>query len=336
MLVATETISLEDELPARELSSERYWTENYCYIAYDHESRVGLYLHIGRWLQDPSIWRECVYVYLPDGTTLNYRSLGRGDCSNGPAGALVRYDCREPGQLWVVNFTGPTNHFTKQDILGGEAQRERVLEYMQMEVTFRATGPIMHYRIDDNRSIGRWHYEQELAVDATIAHKGKTYRMSAGQGWRDHTRGPRWLGNVLGHFNIQARLPDGRSVSAFQVWEQREGKEVRIVDEARVVKDGKFVDAKIVYGSRLHGIENIDDDILLTLDTADERIELVGQPLNLMIYSNTPTFEILYGFAPKSAPYVCFNQPTQFHYRDTIVGGSTERTKWFGPMPWEG
>ena len=219
MLIARETISLADELPVSIIPQEKHWTENYCYIGYDFETQVGLYLHIGRWLQDPTIWRECVYVYLPDGTTLNYRSLGRGDCSKGPQGALVKYECKEPGKLWETTFCGPTNHFRREDIVSGAPQLERILDYMQMQVAFRSAGPIIQYEVFDNSSIGRWHYEQELNVDAEIAFKGRTYIMRNGQGWRDHAR-TRWLGNVLGHINFQGRLPDGRSFAAFQVWER--------------------------------------------------------------------------------------------------------------------
>jgi hypothetical protein len=332
MLVAKDAIPLADELPITVIPREKYWTENYCYIGYDFETQVGLYLHIGRWLQDPTIWRECVYVYLPDGTTLNYRSLGKGDCSKGPQGALVKYECKEPGKLWETTFRGPTNHFTREDILSGGPQPERILEYMQMQVEFKAAGPIIQYEISDNSSIGRWHYEQELNVDAQITFKGRTYVMRGGQGWRDHTRGPRWLGNVLGHINFQGRLPDGRSFAAFQVWERRNDREVQIVDEARIIDRGKFTLAKIVSASRLLDVEQLSHPIQLTLQTDDERIELIGEPLNLMIYSNSPTFEILYGHAPALAPFVCFNQPVRWRRGADLFGGSAERTKWFGPM----
>ena len=238
----------------------------------------------------------------------------------------------QPGKLWTTAFEGPCNHFTREDILEGEGQRERILDYMQLDATFNAAGPIIRYKIEENSSIGRWHYEQELAVDAVIRYKGVDYQMHAGQGWRDHTRGPRWLGNVLGHINFQGRLPDGRSFSAFQVWEWRDGKEVQIVNEARLVKGNDFTAATIVAASRLESTQQLSDEIKLTLEADGERIELVGEPLNLLIYSNTPTFEIVYGFAPKIAPFVCFNQPTRFRYCDTIIGGSAERTKWFGAM----
>ncbi len=332
MLVAKDTIPLADELPVTEIPKEKYWTENYCYIGYDFASRVGLYLHIGRWLQDPTIWRECIYVYLPDGTTLNYRSLGKGDCSKGPQGALVKYECKEPGRWWETTFRGPTNHFTREDILSGGPQPERILDYMEMQVDFRAAGPIITYEISDNSSIGRWHYEQELNVDAKILFRGRTHVMQSGQGWRDHTRGPRWLGNVLGHINFQGRLPDGRSFAAFQVWERRNGREMQSVDEARIIDRGKFTLARVVAASRLLTTEQLSEPLTLTLETEHERIELIGEPLNLMIYSNSPTFEILYGLAPALAPFVCFNQPVQWRCGEEAFGGSAERTKWFGPM----
>lgn len=334
MLIALESLSFEDEVPTRQIPDEPLWTENYCYIAYDFETNVGLYLHIGRWLQDPSLWREQVYVYLPDGTTLNYRSIGARDCSKGPQGALVSYECVEAGELWKIDFDGPTNHFDRATSLARTPLPERVLEKMTLTSAHSGAGPVLMFQIPDNRSIGRWHYEQEMVVDAVIEHGGATYRMNRAQGWRDHTRGPRYLGNVLGHINMQGKLPDGRFFSAFQVWEDHDGEEVQIVDECRMIKDGVFSPCRIVEASRLMSPEQLDEPVRLVLDADGERIELVGEALNLLTYSCTPTFEILYGFAPEQAPFVCFNQPTRFRYRDGYVGGSVERTLRFGePAP---
>lgn len=331
MLVATDTIALADELPLAKIPSEKWWSENYCFIGYDFAADVGLYLHMGRWLQDPTVWREEVYVYLPDGTTLNYRSLGRGDAGKGPRGALVRYECEEPGRRWDVCFQGPANHMTRTQSLDGEGMRERAMERMTMDVTFKGAGPIIVYNVEDNVTFGRWHYEQEMSVDAEFTFGDKTYRMKSGQGWRDHTRGPRHLSDVRGHINFQGKLPDGRFFCAFRVWEERDGKERKIVDEARLVKGSQFVTAEILEATRLNSIDELDRDVRLVLQAGEERIELVGRPLNLMCYSCTPTYEVLYGFAPQAAPFVCFNQPVRFSCGGRTLGGSVERTIWFGP-----
>jgi len=331
MLVATNTISLADELPVTEIPTEKRWSENYCFIGYDFATRVGLYLHMGRWLQDPTVWREEVYVYLADGTTLNYRSLGRSESRQGPRGALVVYECRQPGQLWQVSFRGPVNHLTRAQIMEGDGLRERPMELMEMEATFTAAGPIIKYDVTDNVTFGRWHYEQEMSIDASFKYGGRTYRMQDGQGWRDHTRGPRHLADVRGHINFQGRLPDGRFFCAFQVWEERAAREVQIVNEARLVKASTFTSAEILEASRLQSVAQLDAPVKLVLRTADERIELVGQPLNLLCYSCTPTYEVLYGFVPHAAPFVCFNQPVLFKHGEQAMGGSIERTMWFGP-----
>ncbi|MET0986452.1 MAG: hypothetical protein ABW034_13700 [Steroidobacteraceae bacterium] len=335
MLVATNSISLADELPLEHIPPEKRWSENYCFIGYDFVTRVGLYLHIGRWLQDPTIWREQLYVYLPDGTTLNYRSLGRGDSAKGPHGALVSYDCQEPGHLWRVTFKGPTNHLTRAQVLEAHGLREQPMEIMEMDAIFKGAGPIIRYDVMDNVTFGRWHYEQEMSIDARFKFRGQTYEMKAAQGWRDHTRGPRHLADVRGHINFQGRLPDGRFFCAFQVWEERNAREVQIVNDARLVNGSDFIEAEILEATRLRSVSALDNDIKLTLKVGKEHIELVGRPLNLMCYSCTPTFEILYGFAPEAAPFVCFNQPVQFRFGNQVIGGSIERTMWFGPTTLE-
>ena len=326
MLIPIDNLALSDELPLGEIPAEQHWSENYCFFGHDHESNVGLYLHIGRWAQDPSIWREQVYIYLPDGTSLSYRSLGRGDSGRGPAGALLRLTCKKPGELWQADYEGPTIHTNPHMLLSGPL-RESILENMALHIDFKGLGPPMMYKIADNSTIGRWHYEQEIALDGTVRFAGREHRIR-GHGWRDHTRGPRHLSKLRGHVNTSGRLPDGTFFSCFVLWEERDGVDQKVVSEGRLIKDSKFTSAEVVEYSRLTSLGQYADDIRLTLATPQRRIELVGTPLNLVVISCSATFEFIYGVGPQIAPLTTFNQPVRYRWGDEVVGGHSERSIW--------
>ncbi|MET0988432.1 MAG: hypothetical protein ABW034_23785 [Steroidobacteraceae bacterium] len=153
-----------------------------CFFGHDYESNCGLYVHIGRWAQDPTIWREQVYVYLPDGTSLSHRSLGQGDCGAGPSGALLRLKCLVPGQRWECVYAGPTIHTHPSMLLDGPL-RETILEKMELRIAFSALRPPLMYHIPDNSTIGRWHYEQEIALDGSVQFRGREHPIK-GHGWR--------------------------------------------------------------------------------------------------------------------------------------------------------
>ena len=329
MLVPIENLALVDELPLRDIPGEKHWSENYCFFGHDYESNVGLYLHIGRWAQDPRIWREQVYIYLPDGTSLSYRSLGCGDASQGPSGALLRLTCRTPGELWQANYEGPTIHTDPLMLLSGPL-RESILEKMSLHIDFKGLGPPMMYKIEENSTIGRWHYEQEIALDGVVNFAGREYRIK-GHGWRDHTRGPRYLSNLRGHVNTSGRLPDGTFFSCFVLWEERDGVEKKVVSEGRLIKDSKFTSAEVLEYTRLTSLDQHGDDIKLTLAAPGRRIELVGTPLNLVVISCSETFEFIYGVGPKLAPLATFNQPVRYRWGEELVGGHSERSIWLKP-----
>ncbi|MET0657396.1 MAG: hypothetical protein ABW110_04465, partial [Steroidobacteraceae bacterium] len=43
--------------------------------------------------------------------------------------------------------------------------------------------PPLMYHIPDNSTIGRWHYEQEIALDGSVQFRGREHPIK-GHGWR--------------------------------------------------------------------------------------------------------------------------------------------------------
>ena len=64
------------------------WSENYCLAAFDPKCGVGIWLHMGRWRKDLTLWREIVTIRLPDGSVVAHRAIGNSRAAkDGPGGA---------------------------------------------------------------------------------------------------------------------------------------------------------------------------------------------------------------------------------------------------------
>ncbi|MET0985875.1 MAG: hypothetical protein ABW034_10755 [Steroidobacteraceae bacterium] len=56
-----------DEFPIREIPRTALWSENYALLCGDPATNASVYFSCGRWLDDPTIWREVIGIVLPDG-----------------------------------------------------------------------------------------------------------------------------------------------------------------------------------------------------------------------------------------------------------------------------
>ena len=94
--------------PEREFPAQSYpdniplWTENYCFVAYDPISQVGLWTHLGRAPFDSTLWRELSIVYLPSGERLVNKGYGRSETPRGPGGATMTFECVDPFRQWRI------------------------------------------------------------------------------------------------------------------------------------------------------------------------------------------------------------------------------------------
>src|SRR5262249_21989879 len=87
-----------DEYPIKAIPDTPRWSENYAAMFFCPASRVAIYCSIGRWLGDPTMWRDLIMVALPDRTVLYSKSFGRGGTPNSAGTGLSRFEVLEPGK----------------------------------------------------------------------------------------------------------------------------------------------------------------------------------------------------------------------------------------------
>lgn len=210
------SVSLPQGLePEREFPAQSYpdniplWTENYCFVAYDPGSQVGLWTHLGRAPFDSTLWRELSIVYLPDGDRLVNKGYGRSETARGPGGATMAFHCVEPFRQWRMNRDGGSIRTTVDQLYHGMVTDQRH-ERVGFDLTLDCFGGVWDWgEVEDAHKWGKLHYEQLVGVKGTISIGGQAIPFD-GQGLRDHTSGARDFTIFSSHIWSWANFPSGR------------------------------------------------------------------------------------------------------------------------------
>ncbi|HVW32840.1 MAG TPA: hypothetical protein VHL53_09910 [Acidimicrobiia bacterium] len=197
------------EFPAQEWPDVPRWTENYCYVAYDPTTELGLWTHLGRAPFDPTLWRELSLVFLPSGERLVNKGYGRTETARGPGAATLAFECVEPWKRWRTRRDGASIRTTALALDAGMLS-DRAHERVAFDLDWEDRGPLWDWgEVEAAHSWGRLHYEQLATVAGHVTVGGSTVPFS-GAGIRDHTRGPRDFRSVERHIWAWGNFPSGR------------------------------------------------------------------------------------------------------------------------------
>lgn len=204
----------EQELPFAPPANVDGWTEHYAFFAYDASAEAGLFIHMSRVPDDPTIWRGTLQIYLPGSELLVAKYFGRSGSNDGPGAGPLRIRCEVPFRTFVAEFDGMVHRSTRQAITSGVV-RDSPGELVRFKVAFEAAGPLQGKReVMKDRVDGSFHTEQVGASNGSITVAGRTLRIS-GLGVRDHSAGVRHYGKVVSHMWLHGLFPSGLSFSIF-------------------------------------------------------------------------------------------------------------------------
>jgi hypothetical protein len=318
-----------EENPVATLPDVANWSENYAFYAYDYGTHVGFTAFIGRWIKNAALWREQLFIYLPDGTLLSHRTIGPAPDGTGPSGGAVRASCETPGKRWRLRFEGamrqdPFDGFRHEPILEGRPYPVR------FDVELDCNTPVWMMSTQDNSSYGKFHYEQGHASRGAVTFAGRRHTFN-GPGFRDHSRGPRHLGGFDGHTWIQLFLPDGQVFATYQAWAQQAGASQRILDQSIVMSGQQIHAATLLRAPRLTSLEQLRDPVELRVSVADHEHVLRGEPFNQMLNSFTEDFDFYFGVAPGLAEFMSIDQPMLFDSDVGVVRGYVQRSMRISP-----
>jgi hypothetical protein len=318
-------LDLVAEAPLRSLEGLANATENYAWCGYDAEQNVGFFSHLGRWSWDRELWREQLYIYLPDRTVLAYRGFGRGDCSTGPAAGIQQQRCLEPGKRWSLRHHGPIMHLDPHQLVQGPAQ-EPFIQRVEFDIEFHGDLAPFFYPQSDNTIWGAWHYEQVGSMSGVIKFEDNTYNVN-GFAFRDHTRGPRNLSHFCGSNWIQGLLPGGTGFAVFQTWQNDSNVITTGLSELTLTTADSVEEAKLLHAPGMDSMDDLTAPIKIAFESSHGRVDIIGEPLNTMIFSPSSRHEILLGAARGKAPLVVAEQPVLLRIGDQISVGHSERCR---------
>ena len=327
----TAALTLADEIPLAPCPPD--WSENYCWHGHDAQRGIGFWIHMGTWPLDTRIWRETIIVFLPDGSAMVQRGYGAGDCAQGPAGALLTMRCATAAQHWSIHYHGPGRRTSTAALLQGGMQ-ENISELLNMELTLTAYSDIWEFGHRDNTAWGRRHYEQMLDFRGRIGFGAETLEV-AGTAYRDHSRGPRNLGDWRRHNWIQGRLNDGWGFAIFELWtDAPEGEKKQLDNAVMIDPAGRILPASILASPGLVTPASLQADYELVLQSPARRLELRGRARNTIPISFEATTEAyLFGMAADALPFTAFEQPARFFGNGYDGFGHTERSMRAGSGP---
>jgi hypothetical protein len=317
-------LCIEDELPVKKLPDVVDWSENYAFIGYDFNRHIGFCAYIGRWVKNPSVWREQLYLYLPDGSILSHTGMGKSATDGVITAGCLALQCLEAGGTWQIDFDGPMRRDTL-DQLCTEPVNQRSPINVQFNVTIDHRCPVWMFPRADNSTFGKFHYEQMGVSRGTLAFAGTTLSFEAPT-YRDHTRGPRNLSHYNGHIWLQLHFPNGPSFSTYHMWHDNNGKPEQILDLGTSVRPGELLEAKLLNSPRLSSPKHLGESITVQIEMEGRLRELTGRPLSTLAYSFSRDVEFFYGLVPSVADFYSIEQPLLFETAEGPVPGYIQRS----------
>jgi hypothetical protein len=170
------------------------WSETKWVGCWNPDDQVGLYVHLGRFPLDRSLWWVQTIVYLPDGTMVVDRSWGRApDPNTVTTGAFELHGTA--GEV-VCRYDGPGEHCSPADL----ARRPRGAG-PSVRIAFEITGRRSRPAWDPYRGSGStqdWagdtHVQLHLGIIGELTVDDRHYRLD-GLGFGDQSCGTRdWTG----------------------------------------------------------------------------------------------------------------------------------------------
>jgi hypothetical protein len=314
-----------DELPVAQLPADPAFRENFCFDGYDHERNIGFWLHLGRWSQDNSLWREQINVYLPDGTQLMRRSFGHRDIHNAAAGACFTITIEDPARAIRLGYNGPARVMTDAELASAPV-REAEMPILNFDIQFQSDHGVWDF--DSKPGSEVWmasHYEQPGKAIGRISWGGKDYEIT-GAGYRDHSRGPRSFAGLVGSCWLHGVFPSGRAFALIDILILQDGKLSRAPSSKAVIfENGKVHDAIAEHPPYLESVTSQHDPYTLKLTSELGVMEIEAQPRRGVPHSTTATFESFDGIARGHAPIGTYEQGTTFVWDGQLASGHTER-----------
>lgn len=200
------------------------WSETMYFHVWSPEAAdgegVGIFVHCGRWPEDPELWWAQVIALLPGGRLLVDRSWGRAPDDRGPATGNLRIRCVEPLRRWRLEFDGAGEVTDLATMVTGPSGAGPARPF-SFAVDLDAAAPVwdMHGALGiDGLQWAAFHHTQGFRATGSLRAGQEAWTL-AGVAHRDHSSGPRDVTRLGGlHFCVVVFPDSGRVVNGLVNW----------------------------------------------------------------------------------------------------------------------
>lgn len=319
------TVTKADEIPTDISPGIENWSENYCWHGYDRATHTGVFIQFGRWVRNPTIWREQLQFFFPDGAVGTYRGYGREYSEDGPAGPLIKAVVDIDSGDWTMTFTGPVSMSTSKDLLKGRLIDEPA-EELSFDLVFKDTTPILKYPETKGESWGSSHYEAAGIANGRLRSTSQDATLTDGFAYRDHSRGPRNLSHHVGSIWMQGKMPDGSLFCIYEILQERDGEEYQAMAEATLVTaDGpRTVELTRRVPRLAPGSNDPTASFTIAFEVEGDETIVEAQAMNNVPFSLSNRFDWCFGWS--GGPIYGLEQPLKLTINGAITDGYLERS----------
>ncbi|MDS1114831.1 hypothetical protein RD149_13740 [Gordonia westfalica] len=196
------------------------WSETMFFHVWSPAEEVGVFIHCGRWPDDPDLWWAQVIAMLPDGRLLVDRSWGRALDERGPATGNLRVACIEPLRRWRLTFDGAGEKTDLSRMVAGPSGAGPAQAF-GFDIEIEAAAPVwdMHGALGIyDLSWAALHHTQGFRAVGTLRAGRETWDIR-GVAVRDHSSGPRDVSKLGGlNFFVVVFPETGRVINGLVNW----------------------------------------------------------------------------------------------------------------------
>ena len=316
-----DTLRPTDEAPYPINTELPLWSENYCSQAYDPNTRVGVWLHMGRTHYKSDLWREVAVIYLPDGDFVVVKGYGRNQHDRGPGSATMRFAYEEPWNTWTKTLDGAGVH-----VPAGTAWNGLVPDGLHIPVSFELSFAGLHPAWDvgaemKQQTWGHSHYEQVCAVTGTIRWGDQEIALD-GTGIRDHTQGPRNYTTVHRHCWLHGAFPSGKGFILLDVDVEGHRMSRAATFTPTATRDAEVIETPMLGDHTEHS----DPYRLVLRDDDGEEAVITAEQVHVMPYGFIGESEVTLGYQPDAVSHQFYEAHTRFQWDGETGYGLTERS----------
>jgi hypothetical protein len=223
------------------------WSENINFCCHTGTPGTGIYAHMSRMCQDPSVWEGVVAIYLPNQELLISRSFGRAQAPDEASSGQLTFRCEDPLERWTMSFDGMAQRVGRSVPPAGTV-RDGSVEPVLVNLTLDAASPVWSLGAAmSDQPWGSLHLEQAVRVRGQVV--AREFNVEVDHvAFRDHTAGQRDYGPLDGEAWLTCAFPSGRMFAVLEVWH---------AGEVSRLTTGFYYD-----GARFHTITDLDVPVL--------------------------------------------------------------------------